>query len=46
VTVLVILAAACLAWGLPAMAVVAFLDGRHRIAHLLDLLHHLGGNRA
>jgi hypothetical protein len=46
VTVLLISAAACLAWGLPAMAVVALLDGRHRIAHLLDLLHHLGGPRA
>ena len=45
-TVLAIFAAACLAWGLGALLVVVALDGRHRIAHLLNLLHHHGGNRA
>jgi hypothetical protein len=46
VTVLAILAAACLAWGLCAALVVALADRDGTLHHLLDLLHRLGGNRA
>jgi len=45
VTGLAIFAAACLAWGLGALLVIVALDGRNRIAHLLNLLHHHGGTK-
>jgi hypothetical protein len=44
VTGLAIFAACSFAWGLDALLVVVALDGRNRIAHLLNLLH--GGPRA
>lgn len=44
-TWLQILAAACFAWGFGALLVIVALDGRHRITHLLNLLHHHGGTK-
>jgi hypothetical protein len=44
VTWLQILAACSFAWGFGALLVIVALDGRNRIAHLLNLLH--GGPRA
>jgi hypothetical protein len=46
VTVLAILAAACLAWGLCAALVVAATDRDGTLHHLLALLHHIGDHRA
>lgn len=40
---LLILSAACTAWGLGAAAVVIVLDDHHPITHLVQLWHHLGG---
>jgi hypothetical protein len=45
VTVLAILAAACLAWGLCAALVVALADRDGTLHHLLALLHHIGDHR-
>jgi hypothetical protein len=41
-----ILAAACLTWGLCAALVVALADRDGSLHHLLNLLHHHGGPRA
>lgn len=42
---LLILGAACTAWGSGAALVVMVLDDHHPLTHLIQLWHHLGGTR-
>ncbi|MGS2588044.1 hypothetical protein [Streptomyces hebeiensis] len=44
-TVILIIAAACLTWGLGCAALVVVLDDHHPIDRLHQLLRHLGGHR-
>lgn len=40
-----ILSAACFAWGMCALLVVAATDEDGTLHHLIDLLHHIGDHR-